>query len=259
MVGLELREATFASSLVRRCCSVTPWPGQLNRRSVGRKGIVKEMKELIRWLIVLTIGFTCSTSVSVGQSDTEYQELPNFHHVNKNRYRGAQPRAGGFRTLARLGIKTVVNLRDDDARARAEDTEVQAAGLRYLNVPLDNLGRPADDKIERVLAIIEAPENQPVFVHCKRGADRTGTIVAIYRIEHDGWTSERAKAEADRYGMAVWQFGMKDYIHDYYKRRAIRKTVSMPVSLTDGRPNKSLDRSHGERVSHHRWSGAAVR
>ncbi len=80
-------------------------------------------------------------------------------------------------------------------------------GLRYFNVPTGRLGRPSDERIESVLAIINASENQPVFVHCRRGADRTGTVIAIYRIEHDGWTSERAKAEANHYGMGFWHIG----------------------------------------------------
>jgi protein tyrosine/serine phosphatase len=127
--------------------------------------------------------------------------------------------------LALLGIKTVINLRDDDERARAEGEEALAAGLRYFNVPLDNFGRPSDAKVERVLALIATPENQPVFVHCKRGADRTGTIIAIYRIAHDGWTSDRAKTEANQHGMIFWQVGMKDYIHDYYQRRLPSKST----------------------------------
>lgn len=160
--------------------------------------------------------------LGVGQSEARYEELPNFHQVNKNLYRGAQPNRGGIQRLAQLGVRTVINLRDDDERARAEEAEARAAGLRYFNVPLGDFGRPSDEKVQRVLEIINAPENQPVFVHCKRGADRTGTIIAIYRIEHDGWTSERAKAEADKYGMALWQIGMKRYVREYYKRRSHR-------------------------------------
>ena len=125
-----------------------------------------------------------------------------------------------MRKLSRLGIKAVVNLRDDDGRAPEEELTARAAGLRYFNVPLGRLGRTADAEVERVLGIINAPENQPVFVHCAHGAARTGTVVAVYRIAHDGWMSERAKAEAKRYGMKPWEFGMKNYIHDYDKSRA---------------------------------------
>lgn len=96
----------------------------------------------------------------------------------------------------------------------------------YFNVPFQRLGRPADEQVQRVLSIISSPENQAVFVHCQRGADRTGTVIANYRIEHDGWSSERAKAEANGYGMRPWQLGMKDFVRDYYRRR-LRPTATL--------------------------------
>ena len=73
------------------------------------------------------------------------------------------------------------------------------------------------------MSILDTPENQPLFVHCRLGADRTGLIIAVYRIVHDGWTSERAKAEAKHYGMHPWEMGMKSYIHDFYQGRQSAK------------------------------------
>jgi tyrosine-protein phosphatase SIW14 len=152
------------------------------------------------------------------QGEIRYKELPNFHRVNAVLYRGGQPAAGGFKRLASLGIRTIINLRDSDDRALLEEKEARAAGLRYFNVAFDGIGRPNDVKVERVLDIIDAVENQPVFVHCRRGSERTGTVIACYRISHDGWTSEQTKAEAKRYGMGFWVIRMKDYIRDYYRR-----------------------------------------
>ncbi|HKS26821.1 MAG TPA: dual specificity protein phosphatase family protein [Pyrinomonadaceae bacterium] len=162
--------------------------------------------------------------VACAQDEVKYKELPNFHRINAGLYRGGQPKEGGFERLAALGIKTVINLRDDDKHEVAEEREVRALGLRYFNVPLNDLfGRPSDEQVTSLLSIINAPENQPVFVHCRRGSDRTGTVIAVYRIEHDGWTSEQAKAEAKRYGMGFWVIGMKDYINDYYRRHLLTK------------------------------------
>ena len=69
-----------------------------------------------------------------------------------------------------------------------------------------------------MLGIINDPENQPVFIHCHHGKDRTGTVVACYRISHDGWTAERAKYEAQRYGPGWVEIGMNHYIDKYYAR-----------------------------------------
>jgi tyrosine-protein phosphatase SIW14 len=171
-------------------------------------------------IFTLLLGVACP---SAAQTEPKYTELPNFHQLSAQLYRGAQPKADGIKRLAQLGIKTIVNLRADDERARAEEQEAKAAGLRYFSIPFKNLGRPTDEQIQQVLAIINSPENQPVFVHCRRGADRTGTVMAIYRIEHDGWTGGQAKKEANRYGMRFWQLGMKNYIKDYYRERLARK------------------------------------
>ena len=174
-----------------------------------------------RWLVFASLHLLLAVSVVHAQdnrrADPRYDELPNFQRVGDRLYRGGQPKRGGYERLARLGVKTVVNLRDDDEHARAEGEEARAAGLRYFNVPLGRLGRPSDAEVERVLQLIDAPENQPVFVHCHRGADRTGVVVAVYRMTHDGWTAERAQEEANRFGMRRWQLGKKDYINDYYR------------------------------------------
>lgn len=168
-------------------------------------------------------------AATLGASSREPKEevLPNFHQVNEHLYRGAQPSNGGMKELASLHIKTVINLRGEDESAREEETEAQAAGLRYFSEPLPGLGRPKDEQVEKVLAIINDSQNWPVFVHCHHGEDRTGTIIAIYRITHDGWTSEQAKKEAKKYGMSRFQFAMKDYISDY--ARDYKPAVQRPA------------------------------
>jgi protein tyrosine/serine phosphatase len=168
--------------------------------------------------LTLLLAIIFSASAVIAQDSPRYKELPNFHRVSDTLFRGAQPRDGGLRKLAELGIKTIINLRDNDARAQAEEKEAIAAGFTYFNIPLARLGRPDEDSVRRVIAIIDAVDKQPVFVHCRQGADRTGVIIGVYRIVHDGWNSERAKAEAKKYGMKPWQLGMKDYLHDYYER-----------------------------------------
>lgn len=156
---------------------------------------------------------------SVGQTEVRYEELPNFHRVNSQLYRGGQPKAGGISKLAALGIKTIVNLRQTDDDTRAEARAAEAAGLRYFNIPMPGTSKPTDEQMNRALAVINAPENQPVFVHCKRGSDRTGTVIACYRIRKDGWTAHDAKQEAAHYGMWRMELGMKHYIEDFYARQ----------------------------------------
>ncbi|MFT3742690.1 MAG: tyrosine-protein phosphatase [Pyrinomonadaceae bacterium] len=149
--------------------------------------------------------------------------LPNFQKVNENLFRGGQPKPEGFQQLKELGVHTVIYLRSDDEKASKERELAEAAGLSFTSVPLGNWKRPAKADIEKVLAMINDAGNQPVFVHCKRGADRTGTVIAIYRMTHDGWDAKQASDEAEKFGIGWWQFAMRDFIHDYYRDEIQKK------------------------------------
>ena len=171
------------------------------------------------WLLPILL----SVQVLVlAQESIKYKELPNFHEVDRGVYRGGQPKPGGLEKLKELGIKTVIDLRNE--HNQNESAEATANGMQYFNFPMERMGRPDEETVEKVLDIIADGNHQPVFVHCARGADRTGTIIAIYRIKYDGWTSERAKAEAKSFGMAPWQVQMKKYIRDYYERQTKNST-----------------------------------
>src|ERR687883_305970 len=89
-------------------------------------------------LVVFVLACAHAAAAQQQQAEQKVEELPNFHRVNERIYRGAQPAKGGMQKLAALGVKTVINLRDDDERAVAEAKEAEAAGLRYVNVPLDD-------------------------------------------------------------------------------------------------------------------------
>jgi uncharacterized protein (TIGR01244 family) len=194
----------------------------------GKKLIMRD--RIIGPFVVLFVIALLAAS-ALAQDEARYRELPNFHQVNAGLYRGAQPKADGIQKLVALGIKTIINLRAADERSRQEETEARAAGLRYFNIPMEGLSRPKDEQVERALALIKDTQNQPVFVHCKRGADRTGTLIAIYRIMQDGWTSEDALREAKRYGMSWMEFGMKDYVKDYSRdHKGERTGRAEPVS-----------------------------
>jgi protein tyrosine/serine phosphatase len=144
--------------------------------------------------------------------------LPNFHRINEQLFRGGQPTVEGIRQLAALGIKTIINFRDRSEKVLLEKQVAEENGLRFINLHLSNWFASKDEEIHAVLEVIRNPEHHPVFIHCKRGADRTGTVVAVYRMLFDGWTANQANEEAKQRGIGWWQVWMKDYIKDYYKR-----------------------------------------
>lgn len=156
-------------------------------------------------------------SFTTAQETFENKDLPNFSQVSANLFRGAQPTEAGIEQLAKKGVKTIIDLRGDDERTKEENNWAQKAKMKFISIPLNAWLEPKDWQIKKILSEINKTENQPIFVHCKRGADRTGTIVAVYRMMHDRWTAKQAKAEAKKFGFGWWQFLMKDYINDYYR------------------------------------------
>jgi uncharacterized protein (TIGR01244 family) len=168
-------------------------------------------------LILAPTGGYLSYAQKGTNKETPVEDLPNFKQIDANLYRGGRPTEAGIKELARKGIKTVINLRNNKEDGTQEEVWAKAAGLKFYFVPLNIWFRPKDAQIKKIMEIIDRKEDQPVYVHCNLGADRTGMVVAIYRISHNGWTAKQANAEAKETGLGKWQFWMKDYINDYYR------------------------------------------
>ncbi len=148
----------------------------------------------------------------------EDEDLPNFHKINENLYRGGQPSPEGIKKLAELGIKTIITFREMREKIQREKELAEAHGLQFIHLHLSNWFASKDEEIHAIIEVIRNPELQPVFIHCKRGADRTGTIIAVYRMKFENWTAAEANQEAKKHGIGWWQVWMKDYIKDYYER-----------------------------------------
>jgi protein tyrosine/serine phosphatase len=145
--------------------------------------------------------------------------IRNFGKIDEHLYRGAQPDAGGIANLKKMGVAMIINLRMSNELWTTECAEVLSNSILYTNIPLGGLGRPTEQDIEQVLALIESAPG-PVFVHYEHGCDRTGTIVACYRIKHDGWDAQAALKEADHYGMSPFERGMRTYVSDFARGAA---------------------------------------
>ena len=122
--------------------------------------------------------------------------LDNVGQVAPTLLRGAQPTDAGFAQLRAQGVTTVINLREE---RQAEQGAVRALGMTYLPMPITPVGPPTIAQGEAFLSAVTDPANGKVFVHCYHGADRTGAMIAIYRIAVDGWPVERALAELPAY------------------------------------------------------------
>lgn len=141
--------------------------------------------------------------------------IKNFGQIDERFYRGAQPEEKDFKSLAALGIKTIIDLRDDPTSYEKRDAE--AAGMRYVNIPMSDSSRPRDEQIDQFLKLANDPATGRFFVHCAGGRHRTGVMGAVYRMTHDGWGFDQAYKEMKNYDFYT-RFGhgsLKDYVQDY--------------------------------------------
>lgn len=120
---------------------------------------------------------------------------PNLHQLDKTLYRSAQPDAQGMRNLKAAGILTVVNLRSFNS----DEDEIGDTGLASEHITM-KAWHPEHKEVVRFLKIVADPKRAPILVHCQHGADRTGTMCAIYRIVVQGWTKEAAIEEMTKGG-----------------------------------------------------------
>jgi len=140
----------------------------------------------------------------------ELPGLPNLHKISDDLYRGAQPTAKGMKQLEKLGVKTIVNLRI----IHSDSDEIKGTGLAYEHINMTTLN-VEDKDVVRFLRIVTDSSRTPVFAHCQYGADRTGTMCAIYRIAAQGWSKENAIEEMTKGGFgfhSIWQ-NLPDYIN----------------------------------------------
>lgn len=138
---------------------------------------------------------------------------PHFFQVDDRLYRGGQPTDEGFRRLADLGVKTVISLRAEGRQQRRYERElVESLGMQWVSFPMSMYWRPSELQVKHFLQVARDPSNQPVFVHCRKGEDRTGALVAIYRVVRQDWSPEHAYTEARRLGLAGWNPFMREAI-----------------------------------------------
>lgn len=133
----------------------------------------------------------------------EVSGVSNFFLVTTNLYRGAQPTPEGMKQLKAMGIKTVISLREYHSEADV----AKEAGLKSIRLQMSPMHASADEVVDFLKAVTDT-NNFPVFFHCQRGADRTGTMCAMYRITVCGWTKQEAIEEMKSGGFnfsPVWQ------------------------------------------------------
>lgn len=141
--------------------------------------------------------------------------IKNFGQMDDRFFRGGQPKETEYGELAAVGVKTVIDLRDDP-KDYAKST-AEALGMRYVNIPMSDKDYPPASKIDEFLKLVDDPTTGKFYVHCAGGRHRTGVIGAVYRFNHYGWNYDQAYAEMKKYDFYTrWGHGdMKKFVKEY--------------------------------------------
>ena len=190
---------------------------------------------MTRWLSLVLALFLCASAASAAEPAVRPEDwatpvagtsIRNLYLIEQGLYRGSQPTAAGFQELQALGVRTVLDL----AGGKGDAALVPDGSLKLVHIPMSALGLH-DDRVLEALRVMTDPANRPLMIHCKQGADRTGALVALYRVVVQGWSKRKALLEMNKGGFHHSEFWVN---MDYYVMKAdvdaLRKQLDLSAS-----------------------------
>jgi len=178
------------------------------------------------------IALVLAAQVSVFSQEPSNVTIKNFGQMDERFFRGAQPKENDYQQLAALGIKTVIDLQIDTKDYEKRD--VEALGMKYVNIPMSDTSYPEQAKIDEFLKLVNDPATGKFFVHCAGGRHRTGVIGAVYRFNIYNWNYDQVYAEMKKFDFYTrWGHGdMKKFVQDYAANWLTRQTSATITTST---------------------------
>jgi protein tyrosine/serine phosphatase len=164
--------------------------------------------------VILSLVFYSSPARTADKSDGTIDRLAK---VEDGFYRGARPTtAAQMATLKTYQIKTIINVSDDQPAQDVEAALAKAQGINLIYYPMHGWNKPKDQQTEDVQAMLNDPSLRPIYIHCKHGRERTGVMVALYRVFTNGWTAHEAYREMKQMGFRTYAWNFRKY----FKRKS---------------------------------------
>src|ERR1044072_6972261 len=183
-------------------------------------------------ITILALIFSISTAAVAKSKNSKFPniKIKNFGQMDDRFFRGSRPEEGDYQALAALGVKTIIDLTDNSMEY--EKPAVEAAGLRYVNIPMIDKSYPSMGQIIQFLKGVDDPATGKFFVHCAGGRHRTGVVGAVYRFNHDHWSLEQALAEMDQYefGSGYGHGKQRDFVKDYWDQFQAKQPATAAAS-----------------------------
>jgi protein tyrosine/serine phosphatase len=171
-------------------------------------------------IALLTLVFALSSATFAQKKDSQSAsiKIKNFGQMDDRFFRGARPKDDDLRALAAMGVTTIIDLTDNSREY--EQPAVEAAGLRYVNIPMVDKSYPSLDQINEFMKVVNDPATGKFFVHCAGGRHRTGVVGAVYRFNVDKWNLDQALSEMEKYEFSSgYGHGkQRDFVKDYWNR-----------------------------------------
>ena len=183
----------------------------------------KSFRSLVATIFtVLALAIVAQAQEAASQ-DFSSIKIKNFGQMDERFYRGAQPKEQDFKTLAAIGIKTVIDLTEDPKPY--EKTAVEALGMKYVNIPMIAKKYPTEEATRMFLKVANDPETGKFYLHCAGGRHRTGAMGAVYRYQFYDWNFDQVYAEMKKFDFYTsWGHGaFKDFVQDYYEKLQVAK------------------------------------
>lgn len=157
--------------------------------------------------------------------------IKNFQQIDEGVLRGAQPGDKNLKVLSDSGVKTIIDLRQPGKLVDRESETAKNLGLEYVHIPL-GFRTPDQATMTRILALVNDKTKQPVFVHCRQGADRTGMTCGMYRVLHDNWEFSRTYEEMRKHHFKPVLLGMKDAVRKCQLNQRLVSAVNPSFKTT---------------------------
>ena len=158
----------------------------------------KRIYRVIAVAFLILLGVGCSKSPQTAPSSI--YAIHNLSQVDGKLYRSSQPTALEFQTLQHYGIQNVIDLR----QWHSDASKLDGLAIKHYKFPL-NASKVTYEDLVKIVATIDALDGK-TLVHCLHGSDRTGVVVAAYRIGVEDWEKQRAVEEFTKEGFGYHEF-----------------------------------------------------